>query len=113
MASDGGTGGGRRAPLLRGAGAVLGSALSNHVGAALGAHAFASLGLPGLQAPAVPTALCVLAYLPVLVLLAASGRLGGAPLGYAVTAEVLASVVPYAVDLMALRVVPSGCSGSS
>ena len=33
--------------------------------------------LPGLQAPAVATALCALAYLPVLVLLAVAGRLTG------------------------------------
>ncbi|MGY1625143.1 EamA family transporter [Geodermatophilus sp. SYSU D00965] len=62
--------------------------------------------LPGLQAPAVATALCALAYLPVLVLLAGSGRLTGAPLAYAVAAGVLSSVVPYAADLTALRVVP-------
>jgi inner membrane transporter RhtA len=62
--------------------------------------------LPGLQAPAVATTLCALAYLPVLGVLAGQGRLGGAPLGYAVLAGVLASVVPYAADLTALRYVP-------
>lgn len=62
--------------------------------------------LPGLQAPAVATALCALAYLPVLVVLAGAGRLGGAPLGHAVAAGVLSSVVPYAADLTALRYVP-------
>jgi inner membrane transporter RhtA len=62
--------------------------------------------LPGLQAPAIATALCALAYLPVLVLLAADGRLTSAALGYAVAAGVLASVVPYAADLIALRFVP-------
>jgi inner membrane transporter RhtA len=62
--------------------------------------------LPGLQAPAVATSLCALAYLPVLVLLARSGLLGGAPLGWAVAAGVLSSVVPYAADLVALRFVP-------
>ncbi|MFD2093515.1 EamA family transporter [Blastococcus deserti] len=62
--------------------------------------------LPGLQAPAVASALCALAYLPVLVLLTLQGRLGGAPLLYAVTAGVLASAVPYAADLAALRFVP-------
>ena len=62
--------------------------------------------LPGLQAPAVATALCASAYLPVLGVLAAQGRLGGAPLGYAVLAGVLSSVVPYAADLTALRYVP-------
>jgi inner membrane transporter RhtA len=63
--------------------------------------------LPGLQAPAVATALCALAYLPVLVLVAAEGRLTSAALGYAVAAGVLASVVPYAADLVALRFVPA------
>ena len=63
--------------------------------------------LPGLQAPAVASALCALAFLPVLVLLAAQDRLAGAWLGYALAAGVLASVVPYAADLVALRVVPA------
>jgi len=62
--------------------------------------------LPGLQAPAVATTLCAIAYLPVLVLLGGGGRLGGAPLVYAVAAGVLSSVVPYAADLTALRFVP-------
>jgi inner membrane transporter RhtA len=63
--------------------------------------------LPGLQAPAVATALCALAYLPVLVLLSVQERLGPAALGYAAAAGVLASVVPYAADLIALRFVPA------
>ncbi|MGY1642723.1 EamA family transporter [Geodermatophilus sp. SYSU D00703] len=67
--------------------------------------------LPGLQAPAVATALCALAYLPVLVLLLRAGRLDGAALGHAVAAGVLASVVPYAADLIALRVVPQRSFG--
>jgi inner membrane transporter RhtA len=62
--------------------------------------------LPGLQAPAVATSLCAVAYLPVLVLLARGGLLGGAPLGWAVAAGLLSSVVPYAADLIALRFVP-------
>ena len=62
--------------------------------------------LPGLQAPAVGTALCALAYTPVLVVLTARGDLTGAPLAYAVAAGVLSSVVPYAADLVALRSVP-------
>jgi inner membrane transporter RhtA len=62
--------------------------------------------LPGLQAPAVGTTLCAIAYLPMLVLLGGAGRLGGAPLAYAVAAGVLSSVVPYAADLTALRFVP-------
>jgi inner membrane transporter RhtA len=67
--------------------------------------------LPGLQAPAVATALCALAYLPVLLVLLAGGRLTPAPLGYAVATGVLASVVPYAADLTALRFVPPRAFG--
>jgi inner membrane transporter RhtA len=63
--------------------------------------------LPGLLAPAVATALCAPAYLPVLVLVAAAGRSTPEALGYAVAAGVLASVVPYAADLVALRLVPA------
>ena len=44
-------------------------------------------------------------------LLAAQGRLTAAPLGYAVLAGVLASVVPYAADLTALRHVPPRAFG--
>jgi inner membrane transporter RhtA len=63
--------------------------------------------LPGLQAPAVATGLCALAYLPVLFVVAGAGRLTWAAGGYAVSAGVLASVVPYAADLIALRFVPA------
>ena len=63
--------------------------------------------LPGLQAPAVASALCALAFLPVLVVLALQDRLAGSWLGFALAAGVLASVVPYAADLVALRVVPA------
>jgi inner membrane transporter RhtA len=73
----------------------------------IGLNRVAGARLPGLQAPAIGTALCALAYLPVLVVLAAAGRLGGAPLGHAVAAGVLSSVVPYAADLTALRFVPA------
>jgi inner membrane transporter RhtA len=63
--------------------------------------------LPGLQAPAVATGLCALAYLPVLGVIAAADRLTWAAAGYAVSAGVLASIVPYAADLIALRFVPA------
>jgi inner membrane transporter RhtA len=63
--------------------------------------------LPGLQAPAVACGLCALAYLPVLVVITGAGRLTWAAAGYAVSAGVLASVVPYAADLIALRFVPA------
>jgi inner membrane transporter RhtA len=43
----------------------------------------------------------------VLVLIAVDGRLTPAALGYAVAAGVLASVVPYTADLIALRFVPA------
>lgn len=62
--------------------------------------------LPGLQAPAAAAGVSTLAYLPVLVILSADGRLGGLPLLYAAAAGLLCSVVPYAADLTALRYVP-------
>jgi hypothetical protein len=52
-----------------------------------------------------------MAYLPVLAVLVATDRLNGAPLLYAITAGVLASVVPYAADLTALRYVPQQLFG--
>ena len=67
--------------------------------------------LPGLQAPAVATGLSALAYLPVVGLLAAQDRLTGTPLLCAVAAGVLSSVVPYAADLTALRLVPQRLFG--
>ncbi|WP_409332531.1 EamA family transporter [Trujillonella humicola] len=67
--------------------------------------------LPGLQAPAVASALCAVGYLPVLVVLAAQDRLTGAPLLAAVAAGVLSSAVPYAADLVALRYVPARAFG--
>ena len=67
--------------------------------------------LPGLQAPAVATLLTAVAYLPVLWLLASQGRLTGLPLLYAVSAGVLSSVIPYAADLTALRLVPQRLFG--
>ncbi|WP_200814615.1 EamA family transporter [Blastococcus haudaquaticus] len=63
--------------------------------------------MPGLQAPAVAALLCALGYLPVLVVLVLDGRFTATALGYAVVAGVLASVVPYAADLTALRFVPA------
>jgi inner membrane transporter RhtA len=63
--------------------------------------------LPGLQAPALASTLSALVSLPVLVVLLAQDRLWGPGLGWAVLAGVLASVVPYAADLTALRYVPA------
>ena len=48
-----------------------------------------------------------MAYLPVLLVVLGMERATAAPLLYAVAAGVLASVVPYAVDLLALRFVPA------
>jgi inner membrane transporter RhtA len=62
--------------------------------------------LPGLQAPAAATTVSVLLYLPVLAWLISSGRMTGAGLLFAVGAGVFSSVIPYAVDLIALRRVP-------
>lgn len=62
--------------------------------------------LPGLQAPAAATTVSVLLYLPVLAWLITSGRMTGAGLLFAVGAGVFSSVIPYAVDLIALRRVP-------
>jgi inner membrane transporter RhtA len=63
--------------------------------------------LPGLQAPAAATTVSMLIYLPVAVVLVAQGRVHGAGILYAVGAGVLSSVIPYAVDLVALRRVPA------
>jgi inner membrane transporter RhtA len=63
--------------------------------------------LPGLQAPAAASAVSVLAYLPVLVVLGAEGRFTVAAVFYSVCAGVLCSVVPFTVDLMNLRRVPA------
>ncbi len=48
----------------------------------------------------------VLLYLPVLAWLITSGRMTGAGLMFAAGAGVFSSVIPYAVDLIALRRVP-------
>lgn len=63
--------------------------------------------LPGLQAPALASTLSAVASLPVLVVLSVQDRLWGPALGWAVLAGVLASVVPYAADLTALRYIPA------
>ena len=98
---------------------VLPGPSSDYLGIALGVLAavcwaayivlnrIAGARLPGPQAPAVAAALCAVAFLPVLLVLAAAGRLATPVLGYAVAAGVLASVVPYAADLVALRFVPA------
>ncbi|WP_088283243.1 DMT family transporter [Kineosporia sp. A_224] len=62
--------------------------------------------LPGLQAPAVAASLAATAYLPVVGVLVATGRMTWTALGYAVVAGLLSSAVPYAGDLVVLRHVP-------
>jgi inner membrane transporter RhtA len=67
--------------------------------------------LPGLQAPAVATAVSLVFYLPVASYLLAQGSLAGPALGYSVAAGLLCSVIPYAADLIALRTVQPGFFG--
>ncbi|MEK0153903.1 EamA family transporter [Arthrobacter oryzae] len=63
--------------------------------------------LPGLQAPAAATLVSLVFYLPVAAYLLMQGMLAGHPLLYAVVAGLLCSVIPYAADLVALRLVPA------
>lgn len=64
--------------------------------------------LSGLDGAALATTGATIIYLPVLVLAIASGNLSGSTLWFTIGAGVLASAVPYAVDLLALRRVPTG-----
>ncbi len=98
---------------------VLPSSSSDVIGIALGLTAAAcweayillnrtaGARLPGVQAPAVASTLGAIAFLPVLVVLAAQNRLWGPELAWAASAGLLASVVPLAADLTALRYVPA------
>lgn len=63
--------------------------------------------LPGLQATASASGVSALLYLPVAAALLLGGRLTAGSLLYAVAAGVLSSVVPFALDLTALRTVPA------
>ncbi|QNN55079.1 EamA family transporter [Nocardioides mesophilus] len=63
--------------------------------------------LPGLQATAAASGVAALLNAPVVVLLLVQGRFSTGPLLAAITAGLLSSVVPYALDLTALRFVPS------
>jgi inner membrane transporter RhtA len=67
--------------------------------------------LPGLQGTALATTISASGYLPVLAVLAASGRITPTAIGYAVAAGTLASVVPYTLDLIVLRHVPAQVFG--
>ncbi|MHA6524334.1 EamA family transporter [Tessaracoccus sp. G1721] len=62
--------------------------------------------LPGLQAPALASALCAVGYLPVVIIVAVNGGWDPATVGRVLVTGLLSSVVPYAADLIALRTVP-------
>jgi inner membrane transporter RhtA len=64
--------------------------------------------LSGIDGAALATTGATLMFLPVLGLAIASGNLSGAALWFTIGAGLLASAVPYAVDLLALRRVPTG-----
>ena len=63
--------------------------------------------LPGLQATAVASGVATLTFVPVLGYLAVTGAFTPAALAFAGCAGLLSSVVPYALDLTALRTVPA------
>lgn len=67
--------------------------------------------LPGLQGTALATTISATCYLPVLAVLALSGRLTPSAFGYAMAAGTLASVVPYTLDLIVLRSVSARVFG--
>ncbi len=61
--------------------------------------------MPGLQAPAAATTVSALVYLPVVVWMVHDGRLAGLALVQSLITGVMSSAVPYASDLIALRLV--------
>jgi len=63
--------------------------------------------LPGLQATAAASGVSALLYSPLAAALLVTGHAGPAALLYALAAGLLSSVVPYALDLTALRMVPA------
>ncbi|GAA2680692.1 EamA family transporter [Streptomyces aculeolatus] len=67
--------------------------------------------LPGVQGPAAAAAVSALAYVPVGAVVLAHRPPSAAALGYAVTAGVLSSAVPFLSDLLALRRVPARLFG--
>jgi inner membrane transporter RhtA len=67
--------------------------------------------LPGLQGPAVASLVATVLTVPVLVWLAAEGRLTAPAVALAAVAGVLSSAVPYTVDLVILRHVAPGLFG--
>ncbi len=63
--------------------------------------------LPGLQATAVASGVATLTFVPVVVVLALTGAFTPAAVAFAACAGLMSSVVPYALDLTALRTVPA------
>lgn len=63
--------------------------------------------LPGLQATAVASGVATVTFLPVLGYLLATGAFTPAAFAFAACAGLMSSVVPYALDLTALRTVPA------
>jgi inner membrane transporter RhtA len=107
--------------LLAGAGVyllVLPGSSTDHLGVALALVAAACWAayivlnrvvggrLSGVQAPAIASLVNAVVYLPVLVVVALQGRLGLVAVAFAAAAGVFATVVPFALDLTALRIVP-------
>lgn len=98
---------------------VLPSASTDFLGVGLGLVAAASWAayivlnglvgrrLPGLQATAAASGVSALLFLPVAVTHLVGAGLALAPMLYAVAAGVLSSVVPFTLDLTALRMVPA------
>lgn len=68
--------------------------------------------LPGVQGPAAAAAVSALVYVPVGAVVLAHRPPTAAALGYAVTAGVLSSAVPFLADLLALRRVPARLFGT-
>jgi inner membrane transporter RhtA len=69
------------------------------------------LRLPGLQGTATAAGVSALLFIPVGVVVFLAAEPTPAAVGYAVTAGVLASAVPYVADLLALRRIPARLFG--
>ena len=67
--------------------------------------------LPGLQGTAAASGVSALFYLPVVVWMLVTGQLAHPAVGWALAAGVLSSIVPFALDLIALRTVPARLFG--
>lgn len=67
--------------------------------------------LPGLQGTAAASGVSALFYLPVVTWMLVTGQLAHPAVGWALAAGVLSSIVPFALDLTALRTVPARLFG--